>query len=216
MAHIHSNAFSIKRISHWTWVMILILGNSQFAFSQESETSKERKKLLPDYAITQYAGSIGTVSLGAGYLLGKQDKTHLELFYSYTPEYQGDVKLSAITVKGFRSFFQPVSIAQKEAIHWQPLKLGVGLSYVADQRFFSFMTDLPYESGYYWHRTGLRSMALFQTEVVKKFSNSKIKYASLYLEANIQDLYVTLYLADKNFTAYDMVMFGVGARIGFE
>lgn len=181
-----------------------------------SQNPAKKLRLLPDYGILQYAGSIGTATIGGGYSMGKTDRWNVELMYSYTPSYDGSNKLSAFTIKGFRSFFDSVAISQKHNIKWIPFRMGMGVNYIADGNFFSFGSDLPYETGYYWHRTGFRGLLFFQTEVSKPLKSKMLKEVSIYLEGNIQDLYATMFIADKNFTAYDMIMLGVGARLRFK
>ncbi|MFT5917018.1 MAG: hypothetical protein ACJAWV_002792 [Flammeovirgaceae bacterium] len=192
---------------------ILLISSSLTSWAQEE---KRRPAILPDYGILQYAGSIGAATIGGGYHLGKTDRWNLEFMYSYTPKYDGSKQLSAGTIKGFRSFFDSVTISQKHNIKWIPFRLGLGVNFIADSNFFSFKSDLPYESGYYWHRTGFRGLLFFQTEFSKSLKSKTFKEVSLYLEANIQDLYATMFVADKSFTAYDMIMLGVGTRLKFE
>ncbi len=196
---------------------ILLVFSCLSSFAQEAEDEEKRRpRILPDYGILQYAGSIGAATIGGGYHLGKTDRWNLEFMYSYTPKYDGSKQLSAGTIKGFRSFFDSVNISQKHNIKWIPFRLGLGVNYIADSNFFSFGSDLPYESGYYWHRTGFRGLLFFQTEFSKPLKSKTIKEVSLYLEANIQDLYATMFIADKKFTAYDMVMLGIGTRLKFD
>lgn len=208
METMYSREFFTRK---WIAVLLLLI----CYFSSYAQDRGLRSKWLPDYTSLQYAGSIGAVSLGAGYDIGKKRKTHLELHYGYTPKYDSDNRMSSITIKGLRTLVNKVTILGQRELTWIPLKTGLGLSYIADNRFFSFRTDLPYESGYYWHRTGLRSMAFFQTELVKSYSNKSIRGISYYMEANIQDIYVTLKLADSSFTVFDMIRLGMGVRFKF-
>ncbi len=176
--------------------------------------SKPISKAIPDYAILQYAGSIGAYSIGFGYKFGKKKRLALEGIYSNTPKFQGTESLDAITCKFFYQAFDTISIPKvKPALYWTPLRIGSGVSYIADSHFFSFKTDLPYESGYYWHKTGLRALALFQSELALSLKSKHISSVSTYFEANIQDLYITLYVADRDFTFMDMIRFGIGGRI---
>jgi hypothetical protein len=191
-------------------ILVLMVLNGVFG-----QVNISRSKLVPDYAIMQYAGSLGVASIGFGYSVGKNDHTHLELLYGYTPKYESDSRMSSITIKALKTIFSDIPISRNNQLSWIPLKSGLGLSYIADNRFFSFRTDLPYAPGYYWHRTGLRSMLYFQTELVTSFESKVISQVSYYLEANIQDIYMTLKFADSNFTVYDMVKLGMGVRIKF-
>jgi hypothetical protein len=194
--------------------IILILFIQVFVYSQVADNNN-RSKWIPDYAITQYAGSIGAVSFGAGYSVGKNNRTHFELLYGYTPKYDSDERMSSITIKGFKTVFGETIVSPKNKLSWIPLKTGVGLSYMADNRFFSFRTELPYEFGYYGHRTGVRSLVYFQSELVRSFEAKAIRSIRYYLEANVQGLYIMLKYADKNFTVFDMIKLGMGVRVQF-
>jgi hypothetical protein len=171
--------------------------------------------MIPDYTNLQYAGSIGAVSVAAGYDLGKKDKTHLEVYYGYTPKYDSDNRMSSITVKGLRTLVHTVEISERHGLSWSPFTAGIGFSYIADKRFFSFNTELPYPEGYYWHKTGFRAMGFFQTELTHTLQSSRVKSISYYLEANMQDIYVTLKFADKHFTVLDMMRLGMGVKVRF-
>ena len=56
-------------------------------------------------------------------------------------------------------------------------------------------------------------MALFQTALIYHTKNEKFEKISYYLEANVQDLYVTLKHADRRFTVLDMIRLGMGVKI---
>ena len=192
---------------------ILLIFSGLASFAQEE---KRRFDILPDYGILQYAGSIGAATIGGGYHLGKTDRWNVEFMYSYTPEDEGSTTLSAGTIKGFRSLFDSVNISRKYNVKWIPFRAGLGVTYIFDRNFFGIGADLPYEDDYYWHNTAIRYIAFFQTEFSKPLKSKTIKEVSLYLEANIQDLYATMFVADKSFTAYDMIMLGVGTRLKFK
>jgi DNA-binding transcriptional regulator GbsR (MarR family) len=42
-----------------------------------------------------------------------------------------------------------------------------------------------------------------------------IRQLDWYIEANVQDIYATMYIADKSFTLRDMIRFGTGIRFKF-
>lgn len=194
---------------------LLFLLASITVYAQKDDSSRKKSKFIPDYINLQYAGSIGAISVAGAYDLGKKKKTHLEIFYGYSPKYQGDRTLNTVTVKGLRTLINPVAISQEHKLSWIPLKIGGGLSYVAGSEFFHFNKDLPYPEGYYWNTTGMTALAFFQTEAELDVKGKSISSINYYLEANIQDAYVTLKFSDKNFTVFDMIRLGMGIRIRF-
>ena len=73
--------------------------------------SAQERGLRPDFVTTQYAGSIGFVSVGAGYNIFK-DKARTSLQYGYVPHSEGGVLniLSAKLLFKKSSFDFPAAI----------------------------------------------------------------------------------------------------------
>lgn len=179
-------------------IILIFVGMACLADAQPLEKNTKDKKLVPDYALLQYAGSIGALSIGAGYEIGKNQKVNLEFFYSVTPKFDGDAGLDAFTVKGLFSILDSLCLSQNKKIRWNPLKVGLGLSYIADSEFFSFLSASQYPNGYYWHQSGLRGLLLMQSDISIPVRSKVINEIEWYIEANVQDIYATMYIADKS------------------
>src|SRR6476659_2839584 len=164
-----------------TAILLLVLIK---ATAQELETKKANKWYIPSSSILQYAGSIGFLSVGAGYYLNKSHKSTLDISYGYVPaKYGGDLNILAA-----KFAWRPFAIPIKDWAVIHPINSGVFLSYHAGGDFDSTCDDDEYPENYYWWSTAFRPHLSLATEVklnAKKLkTNLNIKSISLYSELN--------------------------------
>ena len=174
--------------------------------------SKFWKSLIPDQAGLQYAGSIGFISVGAGYDL-LNEKAALNFNVGYIPESLGG-ELTIISVK-FQ--YKPFNIPIGDKIIVQPFNPVFFPSYTLGQNF-DFKFEKPkYQEGYYFWSSALRLHLGASTEVkILNKPDAKIKALSLYAEANTNDLYLLSWFQNRTYTPfYRMFKMGYGVKMYF-
>lgn len=189
--------------------LLLILGTMR-TFAQRF------KSLIPDEATVQFAGSIGFISLGAGYELFHNKRGSLDLIYGYVPASKGGI-LHIITTK---FAYRPFEIRVKDIAKFYPINPGLFISYTINKDLPIKFSGSQYENGYYWWSPALRPHLSFSSELevstAKHSNKSKIKSISLYIEANTNDYYAINYIHNpKSLSIGDIFQVGLGLRIKF-
>lgn len=177
---------------------------------------QEKHPLVPDAVIVQHAGSIGYLSLGAGYDIFSNQRGSIDILYGYVPRTKGG-KLDIVTAKfAYRPFV--MRVRDIAVIH--PINPGAFFSYTLD-RNLSFSWDREqYGKGYYGWSEAFRSHLSLSSEVEVKgeklFGDEKIKAVVLYAEFNAADLYLVSWVLNlKELSVTEVFKFGVGVRLKF-
>lgn len=188
---------------------LILISCTIFAQAQESFW----KKLVPDQASLQYAGSIGFISAGAGYDLF-HEKAELSFHLGYVPESLG----GELTMFAAKFRYKPFTIRTKnEKLIIQPFNPVFFPSYTFGQNF-DFKFEKPqYRKGYYFWSSALRLHLGASTEIkLLQMPQSKIKWIGLYAEANTNDLYLVSWFKNRTSTPfYRMFKMGYGVKMGF-
>ena len=175
-----------------------------FFFLQEVQAQKFRRNT--SYAI-QYAGSVGFLS-GGLYKHHVKDKLSIGLVYGFTPKNVGG-PLGSLSLK---VKYNPFHIKVYRNLSIEPIQIGFFLA----QNFgknIDFKWGHQYAKGYYWWGSSFRQHAFFSTQLSLVLPKGCFSKASLYLEANTNDLYVYSYFSNRNtITLYDIFFLGIGAH----
>lgn len=188
-----------------------------FLFAVTFKSSAQQLKfLIPDAAITQFAGSIGYVSVGAGYDLFKNKRGNLDFNYGYVPKSKGG-ELHSLTVK---FAYRPFEVKIKDWAKFYPFNPGFFATYTFHKDLsFRFSTD-DYPKGYYFWSEALRPHLSFSNEIEfdtkKILKGSKIKAISVYSEFNTNEYYLINYFQNmKELSISDIFLLGIGVRVKF-
>lgn len=171
------------------------------------------KKLTPDHAMIQHAGSIGYVSVGVGYDLFKNNRGNLDFIYGYVPKSQGGTLHIASTKFAYR----PLQIKLKNAATIYPVNPGVFFSYHFGKQFDIAFDRDQYEKGYYGWSTAIRGHVSLSNEI-KLHTGDKLKSVTLYSEFNTSDLYLASIFFKNNskwLSPEDIIKLGIGIKVGF-
>lgn len=196
-------AFLIKNI-------LLFLCFIRFGMTAEAQ---ERSALIPDYALVQHAGSIGYLSLGAGYELFDDARGSLELTYGRVPEVKG----GPLNIVSAKFSYRPVELRVNNTITAYPANPGVFLSYHLDEQFGLGFDREQYGRSYYGWPTALRGHLSLSNEVAIK-TGEKLKSVTLYSEFNVNDLYLVSLFYKNNkqwLSPFDIIKLGFGVKVGF-
>lgn len=203
MENLVMKALRIKFLS------LLLIG----LLSTTSVLAQNFTRFIPDYAVTQVAGSIGYLSVGAGYDLFKNKRGSLEFSYGNVPESKGG-PLNIVTTK---FAYRPFQIKLNSNAKIYPLNPGAFLSYHLDKQFDFAFDEEQYGKSYYGWSTALRGHLSLSNEI--RFNTGKqVKSVAIYSEFNVSDLYLAslFYTNNKQWLgAKDIVKLGIGVKVGF-
>jgi len=169
------------------------------------------KKLAPDFAQIQYAGSNGWMGLGAGYeFFNRHLRTHFQ--YGYVPPSKG----GRLHLLSGAVFYQPARIKANNHLQINPLDIGLKGSYQFGNDYF-FNLPSRYPPNYYWWKPALRLHLATESSLTFKLpANGGIRTLSAYLEFNTNDLYLVSYVLNAgSLRIGEVVKAGIGVRVGF-
>lgn len=174
------------------------------------------KPLIPQVATVQFAGSIGFISVGAGYELFNNKRGNLDFTYGYVPASKGG-RLHIISTK---FAYQPFEIKIRNFAKVYPINPGVFISYTVNKDLPIKFSGSQYQNGYYWWSPALRPHLSFRSEIEfnmkQDWNKSEIKSISIYSEVNTNDYYAINYIHNsKSLSIGDIFQAGLGLRIKF-
>lgn len=186
--------------------VMLFLGKISFAQNKFLNT------ITPNHINLQYAGSIGFLSLGAGYDLFNE-KAELSFHVGYVPESLG----GELTMAAIKFHYKPFNIPVGDKILIKPFNPVFFPSYTIGENF-DLQFDAPqYRKGYYFWSSALRLHLGASTEIkLLSKPNSKIKDVSIYAEANTNDLYAISWFRNRTSSPfYKIFRLGYGIKVHF-
>ena len=190
--------------------LIIIL----FCLAQQATAQKSfLASLQPQQLNVQYAGSIGFLSVGAGYNFFKE-KTALSFHAGYVPKSLG----GELTILAIKFEYKPWAIKVKDKLIIHPFNPVVFPSYTLGENFDYKFEKPTYQKGYYFWSSALRIHLGFGSEVkiLTNSPTSKIRSVSLYAETNTNDLYAISWFQNRTSTPfYKMFKLGYGVRMNF-
>jgi hypothetical protein len=155
----------------------------------------------------QFAGSIGYLSVGVGYVHTKTLQS--ELLYGFVPGQYGGPG-SKFT---YRFLWQPFTLPIHPRWNWKPIGTSVFLSYSIDKDLTLVPSYSKYQKDYYWWSTALRKHIGFQTAFERHNPTRPGPKTQYYMEWNTNDLYMVAYWENRNQMRLDEIFYlGFGIR----
>jgi hypothetical protein len=183
-------------------ILGVLFGSTAFA---------QRQGWKPDFATTQYAGSIGFVSGGFGYRVFK-DKAKLSFHYGFVPASKG----GPLNIVASKLLFNTWKIKISNSVDVHPLSAGIMISYHFGEALNSSWSEYRYPKGYYWWRPSIRAHINTQSYVVVKLKNKRVKSIAYFIDFNANDLYLVSYFQNRKALGLrDIVKVGYGLRVNF-
>lgn len=175
-------------------------------FAQE----QKRKWYVPDHYKLQFAGKIGFLSVGAGYLHGK-GKLETDLYIGYLPKSIGGDYIETVTVK---STFFPWNNELGSGYSIRPFSLGFYLSYSFGSEFDTILPN-EYPRGYYWWATSLRFGGYLGGSISKELPKSELfQNITFYYELGTYDLLFLSYIQNlETVRIYDVTSLALGVKL---
>lgn len=169
----------------------LLLASSFTTFGQDVTDKKSWP--IPDHLKTQFAGNIGFLSVGAGYLHGN-DKLETDLFVGFLPKSIGGDHIVSVSTK---MTYSPWKFALNEEYTVIPFSIGPYLSYSFGSQFDTILPN-EYPDGYYWWATSLRFGAFVGGRVQMYIGDKqRIKSFDFYYELGTYDLEFLSYMQNR-------------------
>ena len=173
---------------------------------------KGRKWYIPDHIKLQFAGNIGFMSGGPGYL--SRNKTlETDILFGFLPEKFGGDALISLTAK---TTYSPWRVPLKNTYYVVPFSLGFYLNYTFGPQFDSKWPTY-YPKGYYWWATSFRPGAYVGGKIGKEVKyRKKIKGLELYYELGTYDLLLISYVQNtKYLKPADILSLSLGLKMAF-
>lgn len=186
-------------------ILSLLFGNSAFAqevdiFEKDSISTKYQKniakykkswnRLIPTYGKTQYAGSMGFLSMGVGWDSGKNRQWETDIFIGFVPKYSSRKNKLTFTI---RQNFIPWNMKLKnENFSIDPLACGIYVTTLFGNDYWTSDPD-RYPRGYYTISTRFRINAYLGqrfTFHIPGPKRKKFKSLTFYYEISSNDVYI--------------------------
>lgn len=175
--------------------------------------NKRWQKLIPTHTVIQYAGSIGTVSLGTGWDYGKHNQWETTVMLGYLPKFHSDNNKITFTLK---QNYTPWSLPLKhEQLTVEPLTCGLFLNTILSDEFWVEEPD-RYPKGYYGFSTRIRAHLFVGQRLTHHFNgkDKKRKSITAYYELNTCDFYLVSLITNPDYLKLtDILHLGFGIKM---
>jgi hypothetical protein len=178
--------------------------------AQDSLFIKNRKWYIPDHLKLQFAGNIGFISGGPGWI--SRNKTlETDILFGFLPQKFGGDALVTITAK---TTYSPWRIHLKNSRHIVPFSLGAYMSYTFGPQFDSKWPSY-YPSGYYWWATSIRPGAYVGGKIGKEVTlKRKRRGLEIYYELGSYDLLMISYVQNTGYLKLsDIASLSIGMKL---
>jgi hypothetical protein len=167
---------------------------------------------VPDFAVVQYAGSIGYFSAGMGYNVFKS-RARLSTHFGMVPESRG----GRLNVASVKLFFNPTTLTVWNRVRMNPIDVGLIGSYNYGESFETKWPEGVHPKGYYWWNPALRAHLGIESSVTYEFRKGhSLRAITGYIEYNSNDLYLISFIQNiKTVRLWDIIKLGTGVRIHF-
>jgi hypothetical protein len=196
-------------------IVIAFIGffGSQFAFgttphdTTAAETRGLGRRYIPHYVPIQYAGNIGYISAGVGYI-ATRDKVHFSLQYGFTPESVGGIEIHTLT---FRNIFHlyKLQLNKQTIIPYA----GLGLSWdMSGRSFFSLPDNMP--KGYYKFPKSVHLIPTLGIKIRHPANQLKVlRSVELFAEATTVDEYIWFKAISREVRMSQIVSLSLGVNL---
>jgi hypothetical protein len=167
---------------------------------------------VPDFAVVQYAGSIGYFSGGLGYNVFKS-KARFSTHYGFVPLNRGG-KFQVLSAK---LIFIPTRLTIWNRVRMNPFDLGLMASYHYGDNMETRWPEGVHPKGYYWWHPALRGHLVMESSVTYEFPKGH-RFTSItgYVEFNTNELYFISFVQNiETVKIADVVKLGTGVRLNF-
>lgn len=194
-------------------LLILFLSANFAAIAQDYQTGlKSRKWYIPDHLKLHFAGNIGFLSGGPGYVSNNKS-LETDLLFGFLPKKFGGDALVTISAK---TTYSPWKISLKNGYYIRPFSIGAYLSYTFGPQFDTKWPSY-YPTGYYWWATSFRPGAFFGGKVGRNLViKNQVKQFEFYYEVGSYDLLMISYVQNREYLKLsDISNLSFGVKMAF-
>ncbi|MFC6996638.1 hypothetical protein [Rufibacter roseus] len=181
----------MKKLFFFLLIGLLSVQTNAIAQSQ----AVQEEEYSPYYLKGQFAGSIGLISVG----VGKQSfnrRLESDISFGYLPKKFGGDRLYTAA---FKSTFFPIKPIEVKAVNWQPLSMGMQISYTFGSDYFASERFLArYPNRYYRFSTAFRYY-LFAGGQVNFARVEKLRKFRGYYEVGTMGEYLISYIQNPSY-----------------
>lgn len=191
---------------------ILLLAGCAANAQEQQPVEKTRKWYMPDHLKMQFAGNVGFLSGGPGYI--SRNKTlETDLLFGFLPQKYGGDALVSITLK---TTYSPWRIPLKNTAYINPFSMGIWLSYTFGAQFDTSWPSY-YPAGYYWWATAMRPGIYIGGKAGKQITmNNKKRGLEAYYELGSYDLKMITYVQNVGTVKLsDIFSLALGVKLAF-
>jgi len=196
-------------MKRWIGILAIILCGQ--ALNAQGLLKGSFKRYFSKQAVTgQFAGSTGFWTVGYS-RVSSRERLELGLLYGKVPRRYGGI-LRTITLK---LTYNPFKIYLLPKLRWEPLQTGLFSAQSFGTNVGMSWPD-KYPQGYYWWPRGLREHVFLGSQLSWCIKDKPVDRVSVYFEANTNDLYIYSFVSNtKALKLYDIIFFGIGAKVYF-
>jgi hypothetical protein len=177
-----------------------------------SGANAQKHWIIPDFAVVQAAGSIGSVSAGVGYNVFKSH-ARLSTHFGTVPAVFG----GPYQVVSAKLFFKPVTLTIWNRVRMNPVDFGLMASYHFGRNFEKQWPEDSQIREYFWWHPAFRTHVAMESSVTYEFKKGRaLTLVSGYVELNTNELYFLDYLRNRERMRFgDIIKIGTGVRVHF-
>lgn len=186
--------------------------------NEKHEKKLERYKkgwesLIPRYEKIQYAGSMGLISVGAGWDYGRKKQWETDLFLGYLPRFDGDHGHVTITLKENYIPWKLPILRSKWMV--EPFTVSLYMNKIFGREFWTREPD-KYPDGYYGLATNLRFNLAFGQRINFKINPIGLSdQLTFFYEFATNDLYIISYFCNRYLKIPDLFSLSLGIKFQF-
>lgn len=169
-------------------------------------------KLIPTHAKLQYAGSMGLLSLGAGWDYGKNNQWETDVYLGYLPKYSTKRAKATFTVK---QNFIPWKTRLNNTFALEPFACGLYVNTILDGDFWVNEPD-KYPDSYYAFSTKVRFNIYIGQRLIYNIKSSKrilSRSVTFFYEISTNDLYLVSAIPNRYLKPSDYLHLSLGLKM---
>lgn len=168
------------------------------------------ERLTPDYAMAQFAGSIGIASVGGGWAYGGRDQWESELSMGFIPKGTYEHVIPTFTLK--QSFLLRDIAIKDTSLAVTPFTCSIFVNYVCNRNYW-LMEPEKYDPPYYGLPTAVRLSMSVGQRVTHDLKSGFAKSVSFYYELSTTDLYLISAITNSYLKPRDYLSLALGVKL---
>jgi hypothetical protein len=173
----------------------------------DTETVNQRRRYAPHYIPIQYAGNVGFLSTGVGYVTPR-DKSHFSFQYGFAPASIAGIQIHTLT---FRNVFHLYKYNVNESTFIPYVSLGLSLE-VGGRSFFFLPSNMP--KSYYKFPKSIHLIPAIGLKLRRPTKEIKaLRAVELFAEATTVDAYIWYKTICKEVRMTQIVSLSIGVNL---